>query len=76
MRFEVNRAREWFERGLPLVHMVDKELALDVELFTRGGQAILDAIEKQDYNVLARRPVVSKSRKAALLLRAIAGKLA
>ncbi len=76
MRFEVNRAREWFDRGLPLVRMVDKELALDIELFTRGGQAILNAIEKQDYNVLANRPVVSKSRKAGLLVRALVGKLA
>jgi phytoene/squalene synthetase len=75
MRFEVARAREWFERGLPLVKMVNRELALDLELFSRGGLAILDAIEKQDYNVLAQRPVVSKSRKMMLLLRALAGKV-
>ncbi|HUO59915.1 MAG TPA: squalene synthase HpnC [Candidatus Acidoferrales bacterium] len=75
MQFEVERAREWFERGLPLVRMVNRELALDLELFSRGGLAILDAIERQDYNVLARRPVVSKGRKMLLLLRALAGKV-
>ncbi|HEX8924944.1 MAG TPA: squalene synthase HpnC, partial [Terriglobales bacterium] len=75
MRFEVARARDWFERGLPLVKMVNRELALDLELFSRGGLAILEAIEKQDYNVLAQRPVVSKSRKMMLLLRALAGKV-
>jgi squalene synthase HpnC len=75
MQFEVARAREWFERGLPLVKMVNRELALDLELFSRGGLAILDAIEKQDYNVLAHRPVVSKRAKLLLLLRVLAGKV-
>jgi squalene synthase HpnC len=75
MRFEVARAREWFERGLPLVSKVDKELAIDLELFTRGGQEILNAIEKQGYAVLGRRPSISKSRKLALVARAALGKL-
>jgi len=75
MRFEVQRAREWFERGLPLSKMVRGELALDIELFSRGGQAILDAIERQDYDVLSSRPTVSKLRKAGLALRALGGKL-
>jgi len=76
MRFEVQRAREWFERGLPLVKMVNRSLALDIELFSRGGMAILQAIEKQDYNVLAHRPSLSKMRKAELALRALAGRIA
>jgi squalene synthase HpnC len=75
MRFEVARAREWFERGLPLIKQVKPSLALDIELFSRGGQEILTAIEKQDYDVLSRRPTISKLRKTGLLLRALAGKL-
>jgi squalene synthase HpnC len=75
MQFEVNRARKWFELGLPLAASVDKELALDIELFSRGGQAILHAIEKQGYDVLRRRPVVSKGRKFGLLMRALFGKV-
>ena len=74
MRFEVERARQWFEQGLPLVKMVNRSLALDLELFSRGGLAILQAIEKQDYNVLARRPSLSKFRKAELVFRALAGR--
>ena len=70
MRFEVARAREWFERGLPLKNLVDHDLALDIELFSRGGQAILDAIERQGYNVLHCRPVISKPQKLWLVLRA------
>lgn len=70
MRFQVGRARQWFDRGLPLAAKVDKELATDIELFTRGGQEILNAIERQGCDVLSRRPVISKSRKLLLLGRA------
>jgi squalene synthase HpnC len=75
MRFEVERAREWFRQGLPLVQKVDRELAIDIELFSRGGQEILNAIERQNYKVLGRRPAISKSRKLALVARAAWGKL-
>jgi squalene synthase HpnC len=74
MKFEVERAREWFERGLPLVSKVDKQLAVDIELFSRGGQEILNAIECQGFSVLGRRPVISKTRKLALVARAALGK--
>jgi squalene synthase HpnC len=75
MRFEVERARDWFRRGLPLIEKVDPELALDIELFSRGGQEILNAIEAQGYNVLGRRPAISKSRKLALVAGAAWGNL-
>ncbi len=70
MRFEVERAREWFAQGLPLVGKVDGKLALDIELFSRGGLEILNAIERQGYAVLGRRPAISKARKLALVARA------
>ena len=75
MRFEVERAREWFRRGLPLAAQVDRSLALDIELFSRGGLAILRAIEDQNFDVLSRRPSLSKLRKAELVVRALAGRL-
>jgi len=75
MRFEVARAREWFKQGLPLVRKVSPELAVDIELFSRGGLEILNAIERRDYGVLGRRPAISKSRKLALVARAALGKL-
>jgi squalene synthase HpnC len=75
MQFEVERARDWFERGLPLVAQVDRELAVDLELFSRGGQEILNAIEKQGFAVLGNRPALSKSRKLALVARAALSKL-
>jgi squalene synthase HpnC len=75
MRFEVERAREWFAKGLPLTAKVDRDLAIDIELFTRGGQEILNAIERQKYAVLGNRPVISRTRKLGLLARAALGKL-
>ena len=75
MKFEVERARDWFARGLPLVKMVNRELAMDLELFSRGGQEILNAIERQSFDVLRARPEISKSRKLMLVLRAAMGKL-
>ncbi len=75
MKFEVQRAREWFDRGTPLVKIVNRELAVDLELFSRGGQEILNAIERQHFDVLERRPVISKPRKLWLVARAAAGKL-
>jgi squalene synthase HpnC len=75
MKFEVERAREWFKRGLPLIKKVNRELALDLDLFSRGGMEILRAIERQGFDVLRSRPVISRTRKLMLVARAAAGKL-
>ena len=75
MKFEVARARDWFQMGLPLAGKVDKHLAIDIELFSRGGLEILNAIEQQGYDVLKQRPAISKPRKLWLLGRAALGKL-
>jgi squalene synthase HpnC len=75
MRHEVDYARTMFFEGLPLIGMVDRELALDLDLFSRGGLEILHAIERQDYDVLRARPSISRARKAALLIRAFSHKL-
>jgi len=75
MKFECERARDWFQRGLPLIGSVSGELAIDLELFSRGGQEILRAIAGQDFAVLGNRPAISKSRKLALVARAVMGKL-
>ena len=74
MKFEVDRARAWFHQGLPLVEKVDRELAIDLDLFSRGGLEILNAIEKQNYAVLGNRPAISKSRKLALVAHAALNK--
>ncbi len=73
MAFEVQRARELFLEGAKLAGLVEGELRLDLRLFTAGGMSVLDAIERQRYDVLSKRPVVSKARKLRLMLSALAG---
>jgi squalene synthase HpnC len=75
MHCEVNYARDLFEQGLPLIGMVNRDLALDLDLFSRGGLEILRAIERRDYDVLSARPAISKATKATLALRAATAKL-
>jgi len=72
MREVVERARGLFSDGLPLAGMVDRRLALDIELFSRGGMRILDKIEAQHYDVLSRRPAISKTERVWLLLGSLA----
>jgi hypothetical protein len=60
---------------LPLIEMVNRNLALDLDLFSRGGLEILRAIELQDFDVLSARPAISKASKAGLALRAVTAKL-
>ena len=75
MRHEVDYARSLFEQGLPLIGRVNRDLALDLDLFSRGGLEILRAVERRDYDVLSARPAISKRTKLALALRAVGGKV-
>jgi squalene synthase HpnC len=68
MRDSVDVARKLFLEGQPLSRTVDRRLRFDLELFSRGGLRVLDKIERQDYNVLSRRPHISKIERLALLL--------
>jgi squalene synthase HpnC len=70
LEFEVARAEEFLLAGRPLIGRVASELRLQVELFIRGGLAILSAIRRQDYDVWSRRPQVGKLHKVVLLCQA------
>lgn len=72
MKEAVSVARGLFQEGLPLVSMVDRRLSVDLDLFSRGGLKILDKIERQKYNVLRRRPAISRRERAILLLGTLA----
>jgi len=74
LKYEVDTAREMFDIGLPLIQKVDRELALDLDLFSRGGLEILRAIENRDYDVLRARPALSSMTKLSLVMRAVTGK--
>jgi squalene synthase HpnC len=67
LRFEVDRAAALFEQGLPLVARMPAEVQADIELFIRGGQAILSKVRQQGYNVWHKRPALAKWDKLALV---------
>ncbi len=69
MAFQIERTQHYFEQGAPLVKLVEGKARLHIKLFSLGGLRVLDAIRGQRYDVLSKRPRVSKSRKAWLLLK-------
>jgi squalene synthase HpnC len=74
LRFECERARAMFLEGWPLVERMPRALAVDVDLFTRGGLAILEKIAARGFDVLSERPKIGKLEKLALLSRALTGR--
>ncbi len=75
MRALVDRTRDMLNEGAPIRDAVDPELRITLDLFYRGGIAILDGIAAQNYDVLRGRPMVTRRRKLELLARAFFGKL-
>jgi squalene synthase HpnC len=75
MRALVDRTRAMLQEGGAISTTVDEELRVTLNLFRKGGEAILDGIVAQDYDVLRGRPVVTRRKKLLLLLGALAGKL-
>lgn len=73
MRFQVERAREFLHKGLPLVPRLPGRLQVDIELFARGGLKILERIEGIGYRVWETRPVVTKLDAFKLLLGCLLG---
>jgi squalene synthase HpnC len=67
LRFQVDRTRALFHRGVPLVDQMPPDVRTDIDLFIRGGLAILHGIEACRYNVWEKRPVLSRWQKAVLL---------
>jgi len=66
-----NVTRDLFLKGLPLADTVDRRLAIDLELFSRGGLRVLEKIERMGCDVLGARPAISKVERVGLLLSAI-----
>jgi squalene synthase HpnC len=75
MRELIARTRQLFAEGLPLAGHVSSELRVDIDMFSRGGIAVLDSIEAIGYNTLQHRPSIGKGRQARLLARALVGRL-
>jgi len=71
MKDLIARTRRLFAEGYPLSKMVDGRLSIDLEMFSRGGIAVLDAIEVMGYDTLNHRPSIGKGKQARLLGRVL-----
>jgi len=69
MAFQVRRTADLFIEGKPLLTMVGKDLSMELKLTWNGGTRILQKIHQQNYDVLTKRPALSKWDKLGLLFR-------
>ena len=67
----IARTRELFAAGRPLARQVAPRLRVDIELFSRAGLAVLDAIERIGYNTLQQRPALTRVVRLRLLGQAL-----
>jgi squalene synthase HpnC len=73
MKFEIGRTRELFRQGLGLLDHIRGMVKVDIRLFTLGGSRLLDAIEKNGYDVFRARPTLSRAAKTRLVIGALLG---
>lgn len=67
LRFEIDRTRELFMDGKPLLQQVAPDLRFELALTWNGGMAILKKIEQVGYAVLSRRQHLSLRDKILIL---------
>jgi squalene synthase HpnC len=75
MKSLIARTRALFHAGLHLAQTVKPFLRVDLEMFSKGGLAILDAIESSGYNTLEHRPALTKWTQMRLLGGALASRV-
>jgi 15-cis-phytoene synthase len=73
IRFEAARAREWFDRGLELVDLLDSRSTACVLAMTGIYRSILERIAREPDAVLSRRISLPTWEKAWLAARSLAG---
>ena len=70
LAFQVERARAMILRGMPLARSLPGRVGLEIRATIQGGLRILEKIERVDYDVFRRRPVLGALDWPLLLLRA------
>jgi squalene synthase HpnC len=71
MKELIVRTRALFAQGAPLAQKVSNDLRVDIELFTRGGLAVLNGVESVGYDTLHHRPAIGRATQVRLLGAAI-----
>lgn len=75
MKELIARTRALFAAGAQLAARVSPEFRVDLDLFNRGGCAVLDAIESMGYDTLHRRPALGRGVQSLLLGRALISRI-
>jgi squalene synthase HpnC len=70
LRFQVERSREMIRRGQPLARSLPGRVGLEIRATIQGGLRILEKIERANYDVFRRRPVLRALDWPLLLFRA------
>ena len=73
MRFEAERAREWFDRGLALVPLLDRRSAACVLAMAGIYRRLLDRIEADPEQAAHRRMSLPAHEKALVAARSMLG---
>src|SRR5258706_14791074 len=71
MKVLMARRRTLSAEGAPPAKRVDPRLSMDLDMFSRGGLAVLNAIEASGYDTFHDRPSIGKGKQARLLGRAL-----
>jgi squalene synthase HpnC len=71
IKFNVERAMEMFNQGKGLLNYLSGRLKYEINWTIMGGELILRKIEKMNYEVLSKRPSLSKKDYFGLLLKSI-----
>jgi phytoene synthase len=71
MQFQTTRAREMILRGQPLARSLPGRIGLEIRATIQGGLRILEKIERANYDVFRRRPVLRAFDWPVLLARAV-----
>ena len=69
--FQVERSREMILRGQPLARSLPGRIGLEIRATIQGGLRILEKIERANYDVFRRRPVLRALDWPLLLARAV-----
>jgi len=73
MRFECERAREFYQKALPLEPMIDPVSRPTFQIMYRIYRGLLEKIEAQDYDVFSQRARLSTPRKVGIVAQAWLG---
>jgi phytoene synthase len=73
IRFEARRGREWFERGLGLLPLIDARSRACVRAMTGIYRRILGQIERDPQQIMSRRVSLPAWEKAWVAARSLAG---